>query len=164
MAHAFVEVSPSSLLVFLILDSMRATAREAIAGGRQGAARVEDVVGRQGSAASGSGLGQRPCFRARLVEAPVSSFAGSRSSWKANQSRRCSKTSGRRCSSACAVSFKRDAMAVEEAPEHGNRKALAAILDQALLDLEQRDVRRAADQAEQRVALRLDTAGPAIAP
>src|SRR5208337_5552230 len=98
MAHAFVEVSPSSLLVFLILDSMRATAREAIAGGRQGAARVEDVVGRQGSAASGSGLGQRPCFRARLVEAPVSStktsFAGSRSSWKANQSRRCSKTSG----------------------------------------------------------------------
>src|SRR5271166_3216493 len=102
MAHAFVEVFPSSLLVFLILDSMRATAREAIAGGRQDAARVEDVVGRQGSAASGSGLGQRPCFRARLVEAPVSSttktsFAGSRSSWTANQSRRCSKTSGHRC-------------------------------------------------------------------
>src|SRR5208337_2787202 len=60
--------------------------------------------------------------------------------------------------------FKRDAMAVEEAPEHGNREALAAILDQALLDLEQRDIRRAADQAEQIVALRLDTAGPAIAP
>jgi hypothetical protein len=55
-------------------------------------------------------------------------------------------------------------MAVEEAPEHGNRKALAAILDQALLDLEQRDVRRATDQAEQIVTLRLDTAGPAIAP
>jgi hypothetical protein len=55
-------------------------------------------------------------------------------------------------------------MAVEEAPEHGNREALAAILDQALLDLEQRDVRRAADQAEQIVALSLDTAGPAIAP
>jgi hypothetical protein len=53
-------------------------------------------------------------------------------------------------------------MAVEEAPEHGNREALAAILDQALLDLEKRDVRRAADQAEQK--LRLDTAGPAIAP
>src|SRR5208283_4208407 len=47
MAHAFVEVSPSSLLVFLILDLMRATAREAIAGGRQDAARVEDVVERQ---------------------------------------------------------------------------------------------------------------------
>ena len=60
--------------------------------------------------------------------------------------------------------FKRDVMAVEEAPEHGNREALTAILDQALLDLEQRDVRRAADQAEQIVALRLDTAGPAIAP
>ena len=55
-------------------------------------------------------------------------------------------------------------MAVEEAPEHGNRKALAAIFDQALLDLEQRDVRCAADQAEQIVALRLDTAGPAIPP
>src|SRR5271157_102754 len=60
--------------------------------------------------------------------------------------------------------LKRDAMAVEEAPEHGNREALAAILDQALLDLEQREIRRAADQAEQIVALRLDTAGPAIAP
>jgi hypothetical protein len=55
-------------------------------------------------------------------------------------------------------------MTVEEAPKHGNRKALAAILDQALLDLEQRDVWRAADQAEQIVALRLDTAGPANAP
>jgi hypothetical protein len=30
-------------------------------------------------------------------------------------------------------------MAVEEAPEHGDREALAAILDQALVDLEQRD-------------------------
>jgi hypothetical protein len=55
-------------------------------------------------------------------------------------------------------------MAIEEAPEPGNREALAAILNQALLDLEQRDIRRAADQAEQIVALRLDTAGPAIAP
>jgi hypothetical protein len=55
-------------------------------------------------------------------------------------------------------------MAVEVAPEHGNRKALAAILDQAHLDLEQRDIRRATDQAKQIVALRLDTAGPAIAP
>ena len=43
-------------------------------------------------------------------------------------------------------------------------KRSAAILDQALLDLEQRDVRHATDQAEQIVALRLDTAGPAIAP
>jgi len=55
-------------------------------------------------------------------------------------------------------------MAVEQAPQHGNREALAAILDQALLDLGQRDFRRAADQAKQIVALRLDTAGPAIAP
>jgi hypothetical protein len=55
-------------------------------------------------------------------------------------------------------------MAVEEAPEHGNREALAAILDQPLLDLEQREIRRAADHAEQIVALCLDTAGPAIAP
>jgi hypothetical protein len=32
-------------------------------------------------------------------------------------------------------------------------RSLAAMLDQALLDLEQRDIRRAADQAEQIVAL-----------
>jgi hypothetical protein len=60
--------------------------------------------------------------------------------------------------------FKCDPVTIEETPQHGNREALAAIFDQALLDLEQRDVRRAADQAQQVVALRLDAAGPAIAP
>src|SRR5208337_4753893 len=50
---------------------------------------------------------QRPCLRARLVEAPVSSmktsFVGSRSSCPANHSRRRFCTSARCCSSACAV-------------------------------------------------------------
>jgi len=53
---------------------------------------------------------------------------------------------------------------VEETPQHRDRKALAAIGDQPLLDLEQRDVRAAPDQAQQIVAMRLDPAGPAIAP
>jgi hypothetical protein len=52
---------------------------------------------------------------------------------------------------------------VEEAPQHRNREALAAIFDEALLDLQKRDVRRAADHAEQIVALRFDAAGAAIA-
>jgi hypothetical protein len=55
-------------------------------------------------------------------------------------------------------------MAADEAPGRGNRTALAAILDQALLDPGRRDVRRAADQAERIVAPRLEAAGPAIAP
>ena len=55
-------------------------------------------------------------------------------------------------------------MAVEETPQHGDRKAFAAIGDQPLLDLEQREVRAAPDQAQQIVAMRLDPAGAAIAP
>ena len=54
-------------------------------------------------------------------------------------------------------------MTVEETPQHRDRETLTAIGDQALLDFEQRDVRRAADQAQQIVTLRLDPAGAAIA-
>jgi len=54
-------------------------------------------------------------------------------------------------------------MTVEETPQHGNREALAAIGDQALLDFRQRDVRRAADQAKQIAAMRLDPTGAAVA-
>lgn len=47
--------------------------------------------------------------RAILVDKPVSSmktsFAGSRSSWPSNQSRRRFRMSGRSCSSACADFF-----------------------------------------------------------
>ena len=55
-------------------------------------------------------------------------------------------------------------MTVEETPQHGDRKALAAIGDQPLLDLEQRHVRAAPDQAQQIVAMQLDPAGAAVAP
>ena len=54
-------------------------------------------------------------------------------------------------------------MTVEETPHHRDRKALAAIGDQPLLDLEQRHVRAAPDQARQIVAMRLDPAGAAVA-
>lgn len=55
-------------------------------------------------------------------------------------------------------------MTVEEAPQHGDRKALATIGDQPLLDLEQREVRAAPDQAQEIIVMRLDPAGAAVAP
>src|SRR5947209_17637694 len=103
---------------------------------------------------------QRPLLRARLVEAPVSSmktsFVGSRSSCPANHSRRRFCTSARCCSSACAVFFKGDLVTVEETPQHRDRKMLAAIGDQPLLYLEQREVRATPDQAHELAAMRLD--------
>src|ERR1700739_3442577 len=102
---------------------------------------------------------QRPLLRARLVEAPVSSmktsFVGSRSSCPANHSRRRFCPSARCCSSACAVFFKGDVVTVEETPQHGDRKTLAAIGDQPLLDLEQREVRAATNQDQTIVAMSL---------
>jgi hypothetical protein len=47
---------------------------------------------------------------------------------------------------------------VEEAPQHGDRKALATIGDQPLPDLEQREVGAAPDQAQEIVVMRLDPA------
>src|SRR5208283_2983864 len=49
--------------------------------------------------------------------------------------------------------FKGDLVTIEETPQHGDRKALAAIGDQPLLDLEQRHVRAAPDQAQEIVAM-----------
>jgi hypothetical protein len=60
--------------------------------------------------------------------------------------------------------FKDDLVTIEETPQHGNRKALAAVGDQPFLDLEHRDVRRASDQAQEIVAMRLDPTGAAISP
>ena len=54
-------------------------------------------------------------------------------------------------------------MTVEETPQHGDRKMLAAIGDQPLLYLEQREVRAAPDQAQEIVVMRLDPAGAAVA-
>ena len=54
-------------------------------------------------------------------------------------------------------------MTIEETPQHGDRKALAAIADQPLLYLEQREVRAAPDQAQQIVAMGLDPAGAPVA-
>ena len=59
--------------------------------------------------------------------------------------------------------FKGDLVTVEETPQHRDRKAVAAIGDQPLLDLEQRHVRAAPDQAQQIVAMRLDPAGASVA-
>src|SRR5271165_3868039 len=92
------------------------------------------------------------------------SFFGSRSSCAANQSWRCFSTSGRCCSAACALFFfERDAVPVEKAPQHGDRKTLAAVPDQTLLDLEHDDVRRSADQAHEVVVMSFDASGAAIA-
>src|SRR5438270_4251964 len=106
-------------------------------------------------------------YDASLAEAPVSSMktslVGSRSSCPANHSRRRFWTSARCCSSACAVFFEGDLVTVEEAPQHGDRKALATIGDQPLLYLEQREVRAAPDQAQQIVVMRLDPARAAVA-
>src|ERR1700731_1345419 len=111
---------------------------------------------------------QRPRLRAMFVEAQVSSMntrrAGSRSSCPANQSRRCLRTSERRCSSACADFFKRELMAIEKAPKHGGRETLAALGDQAFLDFQQRHVRPAANETEQIVAMGLDTTRTTSAP
>ena len=90
------------------------------------------------------------------------SFVGSRSSCPANQSRRCFRTSERRCSSACAVFFKSDLVAIEEPPDHGGGETFAAIGDQPLLDFQQRHVRLAANEAEQIIAMGLDAARAAI--
>jgi len=54
-------------------------------------------------------------------------------------------------------------MTVEEAPQHRHRETFAAVLDQALLDLEHRDVRRAADQPHEVIVMGFDPPGAAIA-
>jgi hypothetical protein len=53
-------------------------------------------------------------------------------------------------------------VAIEEAPDHGGRKALAAVGDQPLLDFQQRDIRLATNEPEQIVAMRFDPLGTAI--
>jgi hypothetical protein len=50
-------------------------------------------------------------------------------------------------------------MTVEEAPQHRDRETRAAVLDQALLNLEHGDVRRAADQAHEVIVMGFDPAG-----
>src|SRR5271167_3295307 len=102
----------------------------------------------------------RPPLRARLVEAPVSSmntsFLGSRSSCAPNHSWRRFKTSGRCCSSACAVFFECDLLPIVEAPDHRQRETLAAVGDQPLLDFQQRDVRLTTNETKQIFAMRLN--------
>ena len=53
-------------------------------------------------------------------------------------------------------------MAIEEAPDHGRREALAAIADQPFLDFQQRDVGLTANETEQIIAMRLDPVRPLI--
>ena len=52
--------------------------------------------------------------------------------------------------------FKRDPLPVKEAPGRRNREARAAFFNRAFLDLQKRDVWRAADHAQKIAALRLD--------
>jgi len=53
-------------------------------------------------------------------------------------------------------------MPIEEAPKHGDRETLAVMGDEAVLDLQQRDVRRVADQAEEIRAVHFDPPGAAV--
>src|SRR5271166_2721816 len=109
---------------------------------------------------------QRPRLRAMFVEAQVSSmntsFVGSRSSCPTNQAWPCVRTSERRCSSACAVFFKSDLVAIEEAPDHGGGETLAAIGDQSLPDFQERHVRLTANETKQVIAMGLDAMGTPI--
>ena len=54
-------------------------------------------------------------------------------------------------------------MTIEETPKHREGKALTAIDDQFVLDFDQGDVRLAADQPQQIVAVRLDPIRAAVA-
>jgi hypothetical protein len=54
-------------------------------------------------------------------------------------------------------------MTIEEAPQHRDRETLAAVLDQALSELDHGDVRRAADQAHEVIVMGFDPPGSAIA-
>ena len=55
-------------------------------------------------------------------------------------------------------------MAILKAPKHGGRETFAAIADQAFLGFQQRHVRPPANEAEQIVAMGLDTTGTTISP
>src|SRR5208337_2049455 len=79
-----------------------------------------------------------------------------RSSCAPNHSWRRFKTSGRCCSSACAVFFEVNLGPSEEAPDHKKGKPLAAVGDQPLLDFQQRDVRLTTNETKQIFAMRLN--------
>ncbi len=51
---------------------------------------------------------------------------------------------------------------MEKAPKHGGRETLATIGDQAFPNFQKRDVRLAANEAEQIIVLRLDALGTLI--
>src|SRR5271165_5111474 len=52
--------------------------------------------------------------------------------------------------------FECDLVPIEEAPDHGQRKTLAAVGDQPLLDFQQRDVRLTTNETKQIFAMRLN--------
>src|ERR1700752_3770952 len=104
--------------------------------------------------------GDRPRSLAILVVAPVSSMKtscpGSRSGWPSNQAWRRRATSGRSCSAACAVFFEADAATIEEAPQRPYSHGDAALSQQKLLQLGQRDVQLLLAARHQEVSLGLN--------
>ena len=111
-------------------------------------------------ALSRSPLGARPRRRAMLVDAQVSSMntrrSGSRSSWASNQSQRRVRMSGRFCSAACAVFFKRQAAAVEEGPKRRPSRIHITLRGKLVEYLADGHVRRGLDEPENVITVRIE--------
>ena len=111
--------------------------------------------------------GARPCRRAILVLAPVSSMKtsllGSRSNWPSNQAWRRVRISGRSCSAACAVFFERDLPTLEKAPDRGHAGGDPAP-SQFGLQFRQRDVGRLLIKLEDKRRIALDPTRPTVTP
>lgn len=70
--------------------------------------------------------------------------------------------SGRSCSLACAVSFPRDVVTSEEAPERADAEVMA-LFGETGLDLHERDVAGPVHQRQDQIGLRFDTVGMSVA-
>jgi hypothetical protein len=100
-------------------------------------------------------------FVAVQVSSMKTRRSGSRSGWLSNQSRRCFRTSGRSCSTACPVFFARQAMALEESRERRGRSGDAA-LGQAGAELFEALVALRLERSRDDRVLRFDPARPGV--
>jgi len=82
--------------------------------------------------------------------------SGSRSSWASNQSLRRFRTSGRFCSAACAVFFKRQAAAVEEGPKRRPSRIHITLRGKLVEHLADGHVRRGIDEPENVLTVRIE--------
>jgi hypothetical protein len=94
-------------------------------------------------------------FVVAQVSSMKTSFSGSRSSWPMNHAWRRFRMSGRSCSLAWAVFFPGNAVAVEEAPQRANAKAVAP-LSQLRLKLLEGDVAGLIDDRQDQLLVRND--------